>query len=136
MTSDRQRAIQRELSALEAPTWAESALLACFEVLSHSDSDVVDALSLIDGWTEGSETIKVVYRPPWGPHLVVGLVRKRYSPTLVEFLYDGGLDLSAPEFGRHVALRDVAEPLGTYVRLLDYDNDGVGWWGDGHTIGG
>ena len=134
MTSDRQIELQRKLSAVEKPTWAESALLACFEVLSHSTADVVDAISILDGWTEGDETIKVVYRPPWGPDHIVGLVRKRYSPTLLEFLYDDQLDLSAQDFGRHVALRDIAEPLGTYIRLLDYDNDGVGWWGDGHTV--
>jgi hypothetical protein len=136
MTSARQIEIQQKLSAMEKPTWADSALLACFAALSQSDSDVVDALSVLDGWTEGGETIKVVYRPPWGPSFVVGLVRKRYSPSLLEFLYDDQLDLSAHDFGRHVALRDIAEPLGTYIRLLDYDENGIGWWGDGHTVGG
>lgn len=108
--------------------------MTCLEVLSQSNADVVNALSILDGWTEGGETIKVVYQPPWGPHLVVGLVRKRYSPTLLQFLYEDQLDLSAHDFGRHVALRDIAEPLGTYIQLLDCDNRGVGWWGDGHTV--
>lgn len=83
MKSDRQIEIQRNLSALEKPTWPDSALLTCLKLLSQSNSDAVNALSSLDGWTEGGETIKVVNQPPWGPHLVVGLVRKRYSPTLL-----------------------------------------------------
>lgn len=103
-------------------TWAALALRACLDRLASGGSTEWQRITVLDAWTDSSESFCVVYRWDQSSH-VYGLRRKRPELSTID------PERGNPESdGCFIADFDVAEPLGTVRDELRYEG-GVGWWG-------
>lgn len=74
-----------------------------------------------------SDEFRVVYSFVGGRR--IGIIRNRETTIDRTDVYATG-DVATPEeFGQEVADFNIGEPLGAYVKILDVDADGLGWWG-------
>jgi hypothetical protein len=79
-----------------------------------------------DAWATTDE-FRVIYSFTAGPR--IGIIRSRETTIDHLNIYATG-DVATPEeFGQEVADFNIGEPLGAYLDILDFDADGVGWWG-------
>lgn len=122
----------RQLSLLKRRNWGQDALLACLRKLrdggptEYQIVEVRRARPVEDGFD-------IVYLSPWGPE--VGLAARVGLLKHFIGIYQGSEDsLTAEAFGQEVADFYVAEPLGNYSAVLDFDESGLGWWGAGHAV--
>jgi len=112
-------------------TWGGEALLACLSKLRDGGPTEYAIVDVLRAWPI-DDGFKIVYLSPWGPE--VGLTARLGELEYFQNFYQAEDDiLTADEFGMEVADLYVAEPLGRYGDVLDFDSDGVGWWGSGHA---
>jgi len=118
----------REL-ALEGPSWATEALLACLRTVQHGSYDYMRLVEIRDAWAGPGEIINIVYSPPWSEEFV-GIRRDRYGSGALVFDIDAA-GLTGSEFGESVARYDLAEPFPNAPESTWRDSAGLRWWGDG-----
>jgi hypothetical protein len=117
-------ALLEDLGAIPAPSWGQTALLACLRRLHEGGPTSPEEVRVVDGWAF-PDGFCLIYEAPWGP--MVGL---RVTATGKQFL-GGYVDSpTAEDFGTDIADFTVAEPLGTRIFFLVEDETGLGWFGD------
>jgi hypothetical protein len=111
--------------------WGGEALLACLRKLRDGGSTECADVEVRRAWPiDGG--FKIVYLTPWGP--VVGLTARQGELEYFQGIYEEIAGrLTAVAFGAEVADYYIAEPLGRYADVLEFDDDGLGWWGSTHA---
>lgn len=119
-----------ELSLIEKPDWAETALLSCLKHLQVNQVTEAALVRVLDAWVGPGESFSLVYVPPWGEE-PIGLRRDRNTLALGSYPdYEFETSFSAESFGRSVAIWDIGEPVALNPGRNWRDSAGVYWWGD------
>ena len=128
MTAQHRELIE-ELAAGPRKEWGESALLACLEKLRDGGPTEAALVEVYRAWAI-QRGFKIVYLSPWGP--TVGLTARAGQLQFFSNIYcdDPDADPTPEQFGMEVADFFVAEPLGRFSDVLEFDTDGLGWWGE------
>jgi hypothetical protein len=125
----RHLALIEQLAANSDARWGKQALLACLEKLRDGGPTEAAIVDVYDAWPL-DDGFKIVYLSPWGPKVGLTARRGRLEFFMDVYVEDAEAELTPKQFGDEVADFFVAEPLGNRVDFLDYDADGLGWWGE------
>lgn len=132
MITDRHAELLRQLQVADHPTWGERVLLTALADLALSLADR-ETFGIVDAWADADDAVRFVYRPSWGDDTSVGLLRVRRDAPLPYYLYEDEDTQTPEEYGENIALLDLGPPLGRTRTRLVFDDEGIGWWGDGYT---
>jgi len=128
MVTPQHLALIEQLASTPGEAWGRSALLACLRRLQDRGPTEAAIVEVYQAWPL-EDGFQIVYLSPWGPR--VGLTARRGKLEWFANVYvdDPGSEPTPREFGMEVADYFVAEPLGKYAETLEFDSDGLGWWG-------
>jgi hypothetical protein len=132
LISDRHEELLSQLRCRGILSWGERVLFKALTDLASSLADR-DGFSIIDAWADVEDTVRFVYHPSWGAERTVGLVRVRREAPLPYYVYECEDRQTPEEYGENIALIDVGPPLGHVLDRLTFDDQSIGWWGDGYS---
>jgi hypothetical protein len=129
VVTEQHAALIEQLDSASPTGWGERALLACLTRLRDGGPTEASIVEVYEAWPV-DDGFKIVYLSPWGPR--VGLTARLGAMQFFMNIYADSLksEPTPEEFGKEIADFFVAEPLGGYVDILEYDAEGLGWWGE------
>lgn len=125
--------ILQEFKALKSQDWSSRALIACLERLGSEGATDGHLAVVKNAWCGPRDEVSIVFRPPWSNELI-GLRRWRLSPESESWPLTADIEnVSAEEFGAHIANWDVGIPFRVPAAAWR-DSSNIPWVGDFETV--